>query len=173
MLQQQTEAGEGLSRALTSDLDLEPAEDGEEGDSLRLHAVMLSVIREEGEAVGPPPSHRDAGQPQQKVGVTEILGVKIFNTHYYDLDHSLVWSDNSNGKSFFTDSRRSYRVALTAFSLKALVPVTLFKGDVRSCSFQLALLSLEIKLFSEFCCVLIFSVVASDWTISCSKTSDL
>ena len=132
MLQQQTEAGERLSRALTSDLDLEPAEDGEEGDSLRLHAVMLSVIREEGEAVRPLSSHRDAGQPQQKVGVTEILGVQIFNTHY-DLDHSLVWSDNSNGKSFFTDSRRSYRVALTTFSLKALVPVTLFKGDVRSC----------------------------------------
>ena len=61
MLQQQAEAGERLSGALASDLDLEPAEDGEEGDSLRLHAVMLSVIREEREAVGPETSHRDAG----------------------------------------------------------------------------------------------------------------
>jgi len=95
MLQQQTKARKGLGRTLTPNLDLEPAEYGEEGDSLCLHTVMLSVIWEEGEAVRPLPSHRDAGQPHQKVGVTEILGVQIFNTHY-DLDHSFVWSDNSN-----------------------------------------------------------------------------
>ena len=88
MLQQEAEAGERLSRALASDLDLEAAEDREEGDSLCLHAGMLSVIREEREAMRTLSRHRDAGQPRQKVGMTEKLRVKIFNTHY-DLDHSL------------------------------------------------------------------------------------
>ena len=100
MLQQQPQPRQGLGSSGAAHQDLEPAEDGQQGHGLRLHAVAVLVVRQVGQGAAATAGQLLGGQPVLDRGecMLEVLvtrqGSPVGNRHYpmgKTIIHQQVW----------------------------------------------------------------------------------